>query len=80
MDSFLLFCASKELMALISPMVPMDMRSSLSPLEREEYFFTICATRRKFRSIKTVFASSSPSRSVSYTHLDVYKRQPNIVS
>ena len=58
--SLALLSGSNVTTAFISPMVPIDRRSSISS-GGGWYFFTICATRRRFRSIRMCFASRSPS-------------------
>lgn len=61
-DSVRPLFASKLPTAFMSPIVPMDIRSSASR-PRVVYFFAICATSRRLCSMSLSRASSSPAAS-----------------
>ncbi len=60
--SLLPFSALKVFTAFISPMVPMDIKSSISS-PHPMYFLDTCATRRRFLSIRVCLAIWAASKS-----------------
>ena len=57
-ESLLLLSGRKVFIPFIRPIVPIEIKSSI--VFSSAYFFAICATRRKFRSISIFFAASLP--------------------
>ena len=58
------FSELNESIAFIRPIVPIESRSSFRE-EPDEYFLTMCATRRRLCSISVFLAEASPSNFLS---------------